>query len=200
VAPSRRVRRPHGRDEVVAALLDAAAKLFAESGPASVSLREVADAARVNVGLIHRHIGSKDDLLAAVLRERPGLGPLDQLQTELGLAEYLHKIFSVDFDFAGISRVHARVILDGYELIDYQDKFPAVEWLIERLGENLPDVDARARAALIAALVAGWRTFGPTYLNLVQLGHLDTDALARILAPMLDAIVESPAHTRPKTR
>src|SRR5207248_8155711 len=67
--------RPYGRDEVVAAVIEAATALFAERGPAAVSLREVAQAADVNLGLIHRHIGSKADLLAAVLRARPGMPP-----------------------------------------------------------------------------------------------------------------------------
>src|SRR5207248_9502831 len=74
VAP-RKGSNPYGREEVVVAVVEAATALFAERGPAAVSLREIAQAADVNLGLIHRHIGSKADLLAAVLRARPGMPP-----------------------------------------------------------------------------------------------------------------------------
>src|SRR5687768_4123329 len=59
--------RPRGRAEIVAAVLRAATNLFAERGPAAVSLRDVAAAADVTLSLINRHIGNKHALLAAVL-------------------------------------------------------------------------------------------------------------------------------------
>ena len=55
-----------GREAVRRAVLGTARRVFAARGPRA-SLREVADAADVNLGLIHRHIGNKDDLLAEVL-------------------------------------------------------------------------------------------------------------------------------------
>src|SRR5690348_4452281 len=58
---------PLGRAEVVSALLESAADLFAERGPAATSIRDIAARSRVNHGLIHRHFGSKDGLVAAVL-------------------------------------------------------------------------------------------------------------------------------------
>ena len=70
---SRTKRSPTGRptsrprrDEVRAAVLDAAARHFAAQG-ANASLRDIATDAGVNLGLIHRHFGNKDDLLQAVL-------------------------------------------------------------------------------------------------------------------------------------
>ena len=50
-----------------AALLDAAATLFSARGPASVSVRDIAAHAGVNHGLVHRHFGSKQALVAGVL-------------------------------------------------------------------------------------------------------------------------------------
>src|SRR6185436_20901192 len=64
---SRRVESPQGKEEVVAAVLRAAADLFAERGLAATSIRDIAARSRVNHGLIHRHFGSKDGLVAAVL-------------------------------------------------------------------------------------------------------------------------------------
>lgn len=58
--------RPTGREAVRRAVLGTARRVFAARGPRA-PLREVSEAAGVNLGLIHRHIGNKDDLLAAVL-------------------------------------------------------------------------------------------------------------------------------------
>lgn len=48
-------------------MLRSAADLFAERGLAATSIRDIAARSRVNHGLIHRHFGSKDALVAAVL-------------------------------------------------------------------------------------------------------------------------------------
>ena len=60
--------KPIGKDEVSAAVLEAASQLFAEKGPAATSIREVAARAGVNHGLLHRHFGSKRQLLAGTLQ------------------------------------------------------------------------------------------------------------------------------------
>ncbi|KAA0919984.1 TetR/AcrR family transcriptional regulator [Dietzia sp. ANT_WB102] len=71
--------RPTGRDEVRSAVMREARRLLSERGP-SVPLRDIADAAQVNLGLIHRHIGRKDALLTAVMQDavRHGASRLEQ--------------------------------------------------------------------------------------------------------------------------
>ena len=61
--------RPHGRDEVRRAVLDAAGALVAERGPDGFSVREVAARAGVNHALVHRHFGTKAGVLEEVLAE-----------------------------------------------------------------------------------------------------------------------------------
>ena len=51
-------------------LLLAAERLFAAQGVGAVSLRAVIAAAGANVASVHYHFGSKDELLAALLRDR----------------------------------------------------------------------------------------------------------------------------------
>lgn len=53
--------------EIVEAIAAGAHRLFVERGPAAVSLRDIATDAGVNLGLIHRHVGGKDDVVALVL-------------------------------------------------------------------------------------------------------------------------------------
>ena len=69
--------RPVGRDEVIEATIRAASELFAERNPSQVSVREIASRAGVSHALVHRYLGSKDDIFAAALkldREQVGLG------------------------------------------------------------------------------------------------------------------------------
>lgn len=58
---------PTGREEVAAAVLEAAADLFAERGPAATSIRDIAARSKVNHGLVFRHFGTKEKLVGAVL-------------------------------------------------------------------------------------------------------------------------------------
>ena len=58
---------PRGANEVRSALVMAARRCLKDVPPAKLSMRDVADDAGVNRGLIHRHFGSKAALLAAVM-------------------------------------------------------------------------------------------------------------------------------------
>ncbi len=62
-----RRKMPTGREEVAAAILQAATDLFAERGPAATSIRDIAARSKVNHGLVFRHFGTKDQLVGAVL-------------------------------------------------------------------------------------------------------------------------------------
>src|ERR1700761_9206493 len=62
-----RNKTPTGREEVAAAVLEAATDLFAERGPAATSIRDIAARSNVNHGLVFRHFGTKDQLIGAVL-------------------------------------------------------------------------------------------------------------------------------------
>ena len=53
--------------QIVDAVAEAAYELFVARAPSAVSLREIAAEANVNLGLIHRYVGSKDDVIALVL-------------------------------------------------------------------------------------------------------------------------------------
>ena len=70
-------RRPRVRpapapvgDETRTRILDAAERLFAERGIEAVSVRSILAAAGVNVALAHYHFGSREGLIAELLRVR----------------------------------------------------------------------------------------------------------------------------------
>ncbi|TRW81803.1 TetR/AcrR family transcriptional regulator [Mycolicibacterium sp. 018/SC-01/001] len=135
-------------------VLSHAADLFAERGPAATSLRDIAERSKVNAGLIFRHIGNKESVVAAVL---------DHLAEEL---EAARSTAEAPDDVEALAHrnwvVIARALLDGYDVGRLQQRFPNVEHLVsvarERLGD---DHAARVATADALALQLGWRLFGP---------------------------------------
>ncbi|WP_405495067.1 TetR/AcrR family transcriptional regulator [Nocardia sp. NBC_00511] len=145
---------PVGRDAVVAAVLEHAADLFAERGPAATSIRDIADRAGVNHGLVFRHLGAKDQLVGAVLNH---LAADTAVQIESG-----HRFSPGDPMLRRHWTVLARAILDGYPVGELQQQFPAVERIVEVARTKQPDDRSAALAAAnIAALALGWQLFEP---------------------------------------
>jgi AcrR family transcriptional regulator len=131
-----------------------AADLFAERGPAATSLRDIADRSGVNAGLIFRHIGNKEAVVAAVL---------DFIADDLVSAR--------DADSPGDEvaarverswKVIARALLDGFDVGRLQHGFPNVEQLVAAARERHGDeYAARVATADALAFQLGWRLFGP---------------------------------------
>jgi AcrR family transcriptional regulator len=66
----RQPRRAAGGDDTPTRILDAAERLFAERGIEAVSVRSILAAAGVNPALAHYHFGSREGLVAELLRTR----------------------------------------------------------------------------------------------------------------------------------
>src|ERR1700761_2378088 len=111
--------KPMGKDEVIAAVMQAASELFAEKGPAATSIREVAARAGVNHGLLHRHFGSKHQLLAATLQHLADSG--DELHKSGAPAAQLEAIHELQ------ARIMVRSVLDGFPVEELQQRFPGME-------------------------------------------------------------------------
>ena len=62
-----RATQARGREQTTAAILDAAEKLFAERGFTAVTVRDIAAEAGVSHALVHRYLGSKQDVYRAML-------------------------------------------------------------------------------------------------------------------------------------
>lgn len=181
-----RASSPVGRDEVVAASLEAAADLFAERGPAATSVRDVAARAGVNHGLLHRHFGTKEQLVGAVLDH---LG--QQLAQLLGTADRAQVDAAADRQL----RVIARTILDGYPVGELQTAFPNIAGLLNRMRPAHPaEQDARLAAAHVIALQLGWRLFGDFLRASAGLGDVSADALQRSQTAAMERLA-APACT-----
>ncbi|OBG92834.1 TetR family transcriptional regulator [Mycobacterium sp. E3298] len=175
---------PTGREEVAAAILEAATELFAERGPAATSIRDIAARSNVNHGLVFRHFGTKDKLVGAVLDH---LGAdLSALLSAEPPADVLDRALDRQM------RVMARTVLDGYPAGQLQTRFPTVatflDWVLP-LHDN--ETEARLAVANALALQFGWRLFAPILRSATGLDELTDDEIreavraevARILNP-----------------
>ncbi|MFI5401196.1 MAG: TetR/AcrR family transcriptional regulator [SAR324 cluster bacterium] len=165
-----RAARPRGSEAVREALIAAAAKLFAQYGPAAVSVREIAAAAQVNHGLVHRHFGSKDALLQAVfdrlardlageLRLRPN--PLNRPGRQM---------FRATRTQGTLWRILAYSLLEQRRPRQLQREYPVMTALVRAVrmaqvtGRFDPKFDARALVAVATGATLGWLMFEPFLL------------------------------------
>ncbi|HEY1841786.1 MAG TPA: helix-turn-helix domain-containing protein [Mycobacterium sp.] len=174
--------KPIGKEEVIAAVLQAASELFAEKGPAATSIREVAARAGVNHGLLHRHFGSKRQLLAATLQH---LADSAAALRESGAppAE-----IEASYDFQ--ARVMVRSTLDGFPVEELQQRFPGMEAFLDEVrSEHSDERTARLLAAHGMALQIGWGLFGPTLRVAFGLQDLDDGEIRAAVAEQIAKIV-----------
>ncbi|MFE3257633.1 helix-turn-helix domain-containing protein [Nocardia sp. NPDC059091] len=164
-ATTSRKTPPQGREAIVAAVLDSATALFAERGPASTSIRDIAERAGVNHGLVFRHFGTKDKLVVEVL-------------DQLGAASANRELSSTDVQLSLHWTVIARCLLDGYPVGELQHRFPVMNRLLHLAQQHHDEpADAALAAAHAAALELGWQLFGPFLRNAAGLHELTPEQL-----------------------
>jgi AcrR family transcriptional regulator len=150
-------------------LLDAALVLFADKGFAKTSIRDIAQAAQVNVASISYYFGDKAGLYQAVFtdpRSNPNVDPADIDRPDLTLAESLRGMLSTfteplkqGVQMQNCMRLHFREMLEPTGLwqaeIDNNIK-PAhaalVRALCRHLGLTEPDDDVHRLAFSIVGL------------------------------------------------
>src|ERR1700722_20840347 len=156
---------PTGREEVVAAILQAATDLFAERGPAATSIRDIAARSKVNHGLVFRHFGTKEQLVGAVL-DYIGESLSELLETGASAED-------ADRALDRQMRVMARTLLDGYPAGQLQTRFPNVSLLLDQVRpKHDSELGARVAVANALAFQVGWRLFEPLLRSAAGLAGL----------------------------
>jgi TetR/AcrR family transcriptional regulator, repressor for neighboring sulfatase len=173
------------------AVLDAASELFAEHGPAATSIREVAARSGVNHGLVYRHFGTKEELVAAVL---------DHVSDQVN-----EGITASSGDTRARAerqwRVLAHTILDGYPVGRMQRRFPFVKQLVEEAERHSDDpAAARMAAGHVVALELGWQLFKPFILAATGLGPVPDDDVRRASLQLMRQILTEPAEPGAKAQ
>ncbi len=162
--------RPRGREDVANAILDSARTLIADRGPSSVALREIADDAGVNFGLLYHYFGTKDQLLNEVYARSAGNAAdrfleVDHLDDALGVL--------MTMGDGATARLVAWAVLEGRDPAELFGESPALSVLADLVqrdaGEEGNPVSAdaaRVFAAIAMVIALGWRLFGPLALTM----------------------------------
>jgi TetR/AcrR family transcriptional regulator, repressor for neighboring sulfatase len=183
--------RPRGRAAAEEAIVAAARRLYRERSPAEVTMREIADVAGVNRGLLHHYFGSKEDLLAAIVttaseqaasgvREAPDL--LAALATLRGQGN-------------AYARMVAWALISGVDPDDFARPSPTIAALlehaarVERAADDAAIVDDRMAVAAALTLVLGWQVFEPFITRAAGLDDMSADERAAQLGRLVDTMV-----------
>jgi TetR/AcrR family transcriptional regulator, repressor for neighboring sulfatase len=187
--------RPFGRDDVVAAVIEAAGELFSRRGFDGVSVRDIAKRAGVNHGLIHRHFGSKENLRRQTLQHMAD-AMLDDVRDAGTLDEISWSAFQSLKKHERFWRILARTILDGYGTGDLHRSYPIAQHLIERVtaamkeGSLRVDLDPRVIVASMFSFSCGFIMFEPFILPAVGLdGMKPGDIREKIFSAAISLLV-----------
>lgn len=162
---------PKGKTAVQQALISAASVCFARKGIAQVSVREIAQAAGVNHGLVHRHFGSKEKLLKATLTHLSVSveEKLGALKGDERTAELLPKIFGGTKDVGLHWRVITHALLEGMTVDELQQDFPIFKRIVDACNrDGLNPTEALGKASLIFATGLGYMVFEPYLKGAVE--------------------------------
>ena len=185
------VKRPTGREQILDAVLDAAERLFASSGPADVSLRAIAAEAGVNYGLVHRHFGTKDALFDQLM-QRYAQRWLAELEQHRNYDAALDRLIGADFETSPNLRLLAWTLLSTNNA-QHGETYRR-HAALDRLPPMLEDTGATPHAAAVdtAAALAfafGWRFFNPYIRAALHFDSSDT-----ISGPELQAAMRAHLH------
>jgi AcrR family transcriptional regulator len=182
-----------GRAATVAALVEAARKLFVARGPSAVSLRDVAREAGVNHALIHHYIGSRDDLLRLVFAESTARAKQQVEGTESPTAA-LAALRRLSGNDDAYSRLLAWALLEGRDPAEFHGRSAAMEAVIGTTESNSREL--RIAVAMATAYTLGWKLFGDYALKAVGLTEEDPVAIRAETEAVIDQIVDDAAAGR----
>lgn len=173
-------------------MVAAAEELFAEKGYAAVSIRDLAAAAQVNHGLIHRHFGSKEAVLQAVLQAMfSDVGAAARSNLDIGAEDYLERLYPMVAARKRHWQILMRAVLDGVDFAAAGFEFPITGTVLDHVAaiRGAEDREARIVAGFAIASGLGWLLL-ETYLTpVLDLGGEDRDALRARMSAFAERIV-----------
>lgn len=181
------------------ALIQAAAFLFNERGPNRVSLRSIAERAGVNYGLIHRHFGSKEELLSQIVQMYTTYGRefIPDDGDALAATELLFRADSGRF-----AQIFTSAILDGTpprKVFADTSSQEAYNDAIRRHWETEPHfspaepLDHRVVAAVSMLVILLWDLFAPYLQTLGAFEDRDRDEVRDEVVEILKLLISTTA-------
>ena len=175
------VDKPAGRDAVTEALIEATSALILERG-VTVSVRDIAQRAGVNHGLVHTYFGSKEALISAAFGQL-----VDRAAAELDDDGFPPA--DLAFRRGGeVARALARTMLDVTG--DPYPRHPILpSWRAALAARRPAATDEELDEAVIVAttLGLGWALFGEHLCGILDVDEEERDAIEqRVLTIMSD--------------
>jgi AcrR family transcriptional regulator len=176
-------------------MLAAAQHLFAERGFHAVSVRDIAAEAGVSHALVHRYLGSKEDILTAAMKRNTGpvLGVAQAAGSVREAAPAMFReLLAHRRDYL---KLLARMGMDRVPFDTLKPEFPAYALLIELLeadavqrGRRLPD--PRVLAASLTALAIGWTVTEDWLVRASRLDDVDPQVIEASVGFILESMID----------
>ena len=178
------------------AILLAAADLFSRKGPAKVTLREIASAADVSYGLIHRFYRTKENLLVAVMELLVSYGG-ERLSGEEDAYAAIDHSFGADIDSGQFGRMLMWSIFEGTSPDRLLGGARSGGYLsqIDALWENPVEPQIRAQfdssvlASLIGLVASVWDLYEPYLTELADNPGRDREDVRQEVTDLLKLLV-----------
>jgi len=169
------VAEPAERIDPREALLDAAERLLVEIGYAGISARRLAKEANVNLGLVHYHFGSMENVYLEALERYTAR-----------LIERQKALYAADLPFIekwrrAMDYLVGEDLSSGYEKVWLE--LQAMAWNRPELKKQLARVNARWRAVLTKAFDQAMREYG------LQPDRVPLDALVSLVMTFNQGII-----------
>jgi len=180
-------------------ILDAAEELFSRRDPSKVTVREIAEAAGVTHPLVHQYVGSKPEILEAVIAR--GAPQRHRMISENPVyREVMPELFADVLNHKVHTQAVVRSAMDGIEYAPFEDRRKTGEMLLalatatRDLGTvRLPPAEAMDQRVVLAAAVAlsyGWTATEAWLIPIFQLEDMDYDQIREQLSAVFEQITE----------
>lgn len=184
--------KPRGREQVRSAVLEATSALVAERGPDGFSVRDIAARAGINHALVHRHFGTRaevlEQMLAADAREVVTAVVESGLPTSGGASgQKVAELLDLLADRPSYWRTLVHAVLASPEAA-----IPGTASTTElfsglwRDADSSSDSDQLVPSAVAGITVLGWLIFGPF---MSEATGADPDEARRAVADQVAALL-----------
>lgn len=184
------------------AILVAAGELFATRGPSQVSLREVAERAGVNYGLIHHYFGTKEGLLIELMRLYTTYG---RTFVNPDASESTAQLF--DAESGRFAEIFTSMVLDGAdprkvfgETATMEAYTESVEALWRRQGDPAEaPFEAKVVAGFVMFNILVWDLYAPYIRVLASLEDRELPELRDEVLALLQHLLTAFGPGQPPT-
>jgi AcrR family transcriptional regulator len=185
---------PYGRDAVKEAVLDATEKLLLKKSPNKITVREIAEAAHIKHPLIHRHFGTKDEVIIAVHARR--IADIEKHvqkieNVEGNIATFFEAVKKIKFRRIAL----ARALMDGVPPRAIQAEFPVMKRLLELIKKKVDEKNSASKfspemiTAVLSSTALGWFLYEPYLTAAMNLEEKTRDELHQTVVEILEEMV-----------